>query len=99
MFVAEASPAVALDSGQLLTLLLLGAALLLWPLYRRVIRGLGGAFLLFGLLLMAVALTGGGQAPSEIAGFLLGGGALRIVGGFRPAVYVRRRWQRAQSHL
>ena len=54
---------MALDSGQLLTLLLLGAALLLWPLYRRVIPGLGGAFLLFGLLLMAVALTGGGQAP------------------------------------
>ncbi len=61
MLVSEASPAAALGSGQLLTLLLIGAAVLLWPLYRRVIRGVGTAFVLFGLLLVAVALAGGSQ--------------------------------------
>ena len=83
----------------MLTLLLAGAVLALWPLYRRVLRGIGLAFVLFGLALGAVAAAGGDQDPSEIASFLLGGAALRVVGGFRPRAALRRRLRRAPNRV
>ena len=82
----------------MLTLLLVGAVPILWPLYRRVLRGIGLTFMLFGLAIGAVAAAGSDQSPSEVAGFLLGGAALRVVGGFRPVVVLRRRWRHAHGH-
>lgn len=86
-----------------ITLLVL---MLAWPLMRRVIRGLGTMFALYGAVLFVVAGAGGtGGGLSHAAGLLFGGLALRAVGGLRyhrrdrrprgPAAAISRRVVRA----
>ena len=71
------------------------ALVLLWPLYRRILLGLGTAFALYGTCLLIVLLAGGNVKPSETASFLGGGLLLRVVGGIQPASFTRRRHQPA----
>ena len=93
--VAEAEST--LNSGVLLLCLLGGALVLLWPIYRRILSGLGTMFVIFGAGLLALFLAGGDVAAKQIAGFVGVGLMLRVVGGIRPAAFVRRhRRQRRQ---
>ncbi|MGF1600103.1 MAG: hypothetical protein ACFCVK_24900 [Acidimicrobiales bacterium] len=80
-----------LNSGLLLLLLLGGALILLWPVYRRILFGLGTMFLVFGACLLAVLVAGGGVDGGETARFVGVGLLLRVIGGIRPTAIVRRR--------
>lgn len=86
-----------------ITLLVL---VLAWPLMRRVFRGLGTMFALYGAVLFVAAGASGSSAGlGHAAGLLFGGLALRAVGGLRyhrrnrrprgPAAAISRRVVRA----
>jgi hypothetical protein len=78
------------QSGFYLAALLLGGLVVLWPIYRRVLRWLGTFFLVAGVVL-AVATVGGAEVESPgIPGLILGGLGLRVVGGIQPLRALRR---------
>lgn len=71
------------SSGLYLVCFLVGALVLTWPIYRRILRWLGTLFFVFGMVL-AVAALGGAPLDTHTASLLAGGLALRLVGGLRP---------------
>lgn len=75
------------SSGLYLICLLIGALVLTWPIYRRILRWLGTLFFVFGMVLAVAAL--GAPLDTHTAGLLAGGLALRLVGGFRPLKAVK----------
>ena len=77
------------SSGVYLICFLVGALVLTWPIYRRILRWLGTLFLLFGIVL-SVAALGGAQLDPHAAGLATGGLALRLVGRLRPLSALKR---------
>lgn len=71
------------SSGVYLICFLVGALVLTWPIYRRILRWLGTLFLVFGLV-MSVAALGGASLDPHPAGLAAAGLGLRLVGGLRP---------------
>lgn len=61
-------------NGAYVLLFVVAAVVVLWPLYRWALRGLGYFFIVFGAIGLAVSLIGG-EFATEPA-ILLGGGAL-----------------------
>ncbi len=90
------------NSGFYLLCFLAGALFLLWPIYRRILFGLGTAFIIFGAILLVAHLGGASNDLSQIGGLSAGGLLLRLIGGLRcprprrRAKALRRRLERPQ---
>ena len=77
------------SSGVYLICFLVGALVLTWPIYRRILRWLGTMFLVFGIVL-SVAAIDGAPLDRRAVGLAAGGLALRMVGGLRPLTALKR---------
>lgn len=95
--VAVTEAETALNEGFLLVCLLVGALVFLWPIYRWILFGLGTMFLAFGVILLVVLVAGGDVDAGQAAGFVGGGLVMRVVGGMRPAAFVRRHRRRSRQ--
>lgn len=93
LLLAERAAAGA-SSGVYLICFLVGALVLTWPIYRRILRWLGTLFLIFGIAL-SVAAIGGAPFDPHAPGLAAGGLALRLVGGLRPLRALKRLSARA----
>lgn len=77
------------NNGVYLICFLVGALVLTWPIYRRILRWLGTLFLFFGIVLILAAL-GGAPLDPQAAGLVAGGLVLQIIGGLRPLKALKR---------
>lgn len=78
-----AAQAESTNSGSYLLCFLAGALFLLWPIYRRILFGLGTAFTTFGVILLVAHLGGAGNDLSQVGGLFVGGLFLRAIGSLR----------------